>query len=482
MKLFGALKWSFFSELAAKLVQPLIFIICARLLVPEDFGVASAALMVVGFAQIFWDAGLGAALIQSQADTQKAANAAFWMNLALGIVIAIALAASSAWIANTFFHDARVTPVLQLMSLQIVLGAISAVHVALLQKDFHFERLFWVRLVTASLPGIASVPLAWAGFNYWALVAGSIVGQLGQTIVLWRLSSWRPKAEFSPKIASELARFGSWVSISGLLGWFYTWADSLIVGMYLGSHDLGLYRTGNQLAMLVFYTLFGSVRPVLYSTLSRIGADKERIANIVPRILNFLALASIPLAFTIFMLSDSIGQVVFGTRWKGVGLVIGVMALAQGYSWLTTMNADIYRAIKKPQYDTIVSTANLAVYTAVYLVTIHSGFVTFLWARLGLTLFALIPHLVTLRFLTKSSMTQVGRKIVTVTSWSALTTATSWFLFRDLLREHPLLMIVIGGGVTAALVAGIIWSTERNGAIKDVRRLLLAPVPQTPKA
>jgi PST family polysaccharide transporter len=53
-----AIKWSFFAELASKVVTPLVFVILARLLTPEDFGVVAAATMVISFSQIFWEAGM----------------------------------------------------------------------------------------------------------------------------------------------------------------------------------------------------------------------------------------------------------------------------------------------------------------------------------------------------------------------------------------------------------------------------------------
>jgi len=41
-----ALKWSFFSELTGKLIQPVVFVVLARLLTPEDFGVMTSILFV----------------------------------------------------------------------------------------------------------------------------------------------------------------------------------------------------------------------------------------------------------------------------------------------------------------------------------------------------------------------------------------------------------------------------------------------------
>ena len=56
-RLMHALKWSMGAEIASKVIQPLVFVILARLLSPEDFGVMAAALMVISFSQVFWDSG-----------------------------------------------------------------------------------------------------------------------------------------------------------------------------------------------------------------------------------------------------------------------------------------------------------------------------------------------------------------------------------------------------------------------------------------
>ena len=146
--LFHAFKWSAASEVASKIIQPIVFIVLARLLTPEDFGVLAAALMVVAFSQILWEAGMAKALIQRQLNVEEAANVTFWVNLALGLVVMTVVYYTSDLIAQTFFHDPRVTAVLKVMTLLIFLGAVSSVHTALLQKEMQFKRLFWVRLVS----------------------------------------------------------------------------------------------------------------------------------------------------------------------------------------------------------------------------------------------------------------------------------------------------------------------------------------------
>ncbi len=49
----------------------------------------------------------------------------------------------------------------------------------------------------------------------------------------------------------------------------------------------------------------------------------------------------------IFFLSDPISTVVFGEKWKGIELVIGVMALMHGFSWiLSGANGEVYRGYR----------------------------------------------------------------------------------------------------------------------------------------
>ncbi len=346
----------------------------------------TSALMVIGFSQIFWEAGMNKALIQRQMDIDMAANVAFWVNLAMGCLIVIIIYFVADSIAHTFFHDERVTAVLQVMTLQVFLGSIAAVHTALLQKNMGFKRLFWVRFATVGLPGLASIPLAWNGLGYWALVIGVLLGQVGQVILLWSLSAWRPRMSFNISVAKEMMGFGAWVGASGLLAWFYVWADSLIVGMYLGSHDLGIFRMGNQFVLMLFAVVVGPILPVLYSHFTKMDGDKLKLSKSLNKATRVVTLIALPIAFLVFSLSEPIGSLVFGEKWNGVSLVVGVMALSNGFSWVCSLNNEAYRAQGKPSYETFILAAPIPIYLLVYIWAINIGFDEFVWARFIISL------------------------------------------------------------------------------------------------
>lgn len=393
-----AFKWSLLGELGSRVIGPLVFIVLARILLPEDFGVVAAATVAISFSQVFWDSGLARALIQRNADDDdELANAVFWANLALSAVVTIAMWLAAPALA-AFFRDERIADVLRVLSLQAPLAATCAVITALMQKRFDFKRLFWVRLVTTGGPGLVSIPLALAGWSYWALVFGVMSGQLLQLIALWRQAGWRPRLRIDRRRVAELAGFAQWTLSSGMLGWLYGWLDAIVVGRFLGAHDMGVYRTGNTFVILVFGLLFSPLLPVLYSLFSRAQHDLARLREALMTVVQAIALVALPIGAGLMVLGEALGVTIFGAHWAGVGLVIGILGLSHAIGWIAGANGELYRAIGRPHVETSTVALMLAVYVPVYLVAVQDGMQSFLWARMALSALALVAHVTVCRY------------------------------------------------------------------------------------
>lgn len=459
-----ALKWSFLGEIASKAVTPVVFVVLARLLTPEDYGVVAAATMVISFSQIFWEAGMGRAVIQYRGDRAVAASTAFWLNNVLGLVVAVVLVAGSGLIADRIFHDPRVALVLQIMALQVLLSAAVSIHIALLQKDLNFRHLFWVRLATVAIPGLASIPLAMYGMGYWALVAGALAGQVFQVALFWKTSPWRPRFIFDQRVARELVKFGGWVAVTALLAWFYLWADSLIVGIYLGPHELGLYRTGNAFIVMIYGLLFSPLMPVLYSHLSAVSPDRDRIQEIMSNVVRMLTFLSIPLAAIIAANADFIGGLVFGPEWTGISLVIAVMALTQGISWIISANGEAYRAIGTPSIETKAMGLSLGIYLIGYLASIQHGFEAFLWTRFGLVF---VGAVIQLWFLRKSIGIEI-KKVIGYSLVTALVCSIPILVATLVMREWDVVSKMGLFVFTSVSIACLLFLYERNRLIPQL--------------
>jgi PST family polysaccharide transporter len=367
----------------------------ARLLLPEDFGVMTAAMMVIAFSQIIWEAGTGKALIQRQNNIEEAANAAFIINIVLGLLVAGLLFICAKSITNTFFHDERVTIVLKVMTLQILLGALGSVHAAILQKEMGFKKLFWIRFATASLPGLVSVPFAINDYGYWALVVGSLIGQLVQVVMLWRISKWRPSLNLDHVVTKEISKFGAWVGGTGFFSWVFQWTDTLILGMFLGLHEVGIFRVGNQIATTIFALAFSFITPVLYSYLTnKKEINKLEIANEINKVFILVAIFSLPLGVVVFSIGDLFQEIILGELWVGVGYVVSLIAIKEAALWIFSYNIEAVRAIGMAKLETLVAGLSGLANIIVLYIFIHGGFESFMFGRsVVLMLVAIFIHL-----------------------------------------------------------------------------------------
>ncbi|NMA66888.1 MAG: lipopolysaccharide biosynthesis protein [Clostridiaceae bacterium] len=391
-KAVAASKWSALAEISSKVISPLIFVILARLLTPNDYGVVAVAAIVISFSQVFWDVGLGKALIQREDQVEESANVVFWTNLVLGILIYVILYFSAEGIAS-LFKSTESIPVLRVQGIQIVLASLCSVQTALYQRDLNFRTLFWVRLITSALPGLASIPIAIMGYGYWALVGGTLLGSLAQLLVLWKASSWRPRLSYDRDLARQLLGFGLWVMAEGLLAWFYVWVDSMIVGAYLGPNDLGLYRTGNSFVQMVFGLILSPLMPVLFSMFSRIQHDIDLLRKGLLVVSKLITMIALPSGIGLLLVADPLADVLLGAKWIGVAQVIGILGLTNGISWLVGANAEVYRAMGRPDLNTKIMFSTLAVYTLAYIWAAPQGLTVFLWTRLGVIFIAIPVHL-----------------------------------------------------------------------------------------
>ena len=149
-KIARATKWSTVTEIATKLIAPVVNMALARLLAPEAFGVVATIMMVITFAEVFTDAGFQKYLIQHEYKDKKeldqSTNVAFWTNFSVSILICLGFFiwrdALAAAVGNPELGNS-----LSVASILIVVAAFSSIQMARYRRAFDFKTLFYVRFI-----------------------------------------------------------------------------------------------------------------------------------------------------------------------------------------------------------------------------------------------------------------------------------------------------------------------------------------------
>jgi O-antigen/teichoic acid export membrane protein len=239
-------------------------------------------------------------------------------------------------------------------------------------------------LFTAFFPGFFSIPLAFYGFGVWALVAGALAGQILNLSLLWRYSPWRPRLQYDLPLARGMLKFGLWVVGESFGAWLIMWGDNLIVGRFLGVHDLGVYRTGWMLVTVIFGLVLNPFLPVLYPTFSRLQNDLSALKENFHKVNRVVMALALPMGIGLLLVGPELASVLFGSKWQGLGLVLSVVGLTLGLAWSVGINTELYRAMGRPDINTKLMLVTILLYMPAYYIAAQFNLEIFLYVRLSL--------------------------------------------------------------------------------------------------
>jgi len=130
----------FYGKGAYAILQIVVLAILARLVTPAEFGVVSAALIVISLSSIMSQLGLGPALVQRPTLERRHIDTAFHSSVLLSIVLG-AVVWLAAPFASGFFRVQGVQPVLRALAWLFPLQGLGSVAESLLKRQLRFRWL-----------------------------------------------------------------------------------------------------------------------------------------------------------------------------------------------------------------------------------------------------------------------------------------------------------------------------------------------------
>ena len=427
-----ATKWSSITEIAAKLIAPITNAILARLLVPEAFGVVATLTMVVSFAEIFTDAGFQKYLVQhdftDQEDLNKSSNVAFWTNLALSLFIWVFIALIADPLSS-LVGSPGCGPAVVVMSLQIPVLAFSSIQMARFRRDFDFKTLFVVRMATAAVPIIVTVPLAILFRSYWALVIGTLARDFLNAVLLTAKSNWKPALDYSFLKLKEMISFSLWTVIENISIWLTSYIGTFIIGSALSDHYLGLYKTTISTIGAYMGLITSATTPVLFSGLSRCQNNEEDFRDVFFRFQRMVALLVFPLGCGLFVYRELATLILLGDQWLETADFMGMWALTSSVTIIFShYNSEIFRSKGKPKLSVLVQVLHLAALIPVLLWTCSQGYTTLTISRSVVRLELILVSCIILQCVVGIKFTSILKNVWPSLVASGIMTAAGMFL------------------------------------------------------
>lgn len=320
------LAWTVVDTWGRQLLNLVVFLFLARLLVPEAFGLVALATVFVAFAQLVVDQGMGDALIQRREVTRSHIDTAFWVSVAMGLLLTVTAQLLAGPLAG-LLNEPDLEPILRVLSLTFVLSAVSSIQIALLRRELAFRSLA-VRSIAASLGGgVVGIALAYFGFGAWALVWQLMTAAAVSVVALWSVSPWRPGWRVSVREFRELFSFGINVMGSDVLNYLSRNMDNLLIGMVLGTVPLGFYAVAYRILEVSQTILIQVTRKVTFPAFSRLQHDPHRMRRAYFRVTRAASIVILPGYVALALVASEMTVSVFGARWAESAPVATVLFL-----------------------------------------------------------------------------------------------------------------------------------------------------------
>ena len=323
----AGLTWTSSGTVLQGLAQVAVLALLARLLLPEQFGLVGAALVVIGLSDIFSQLGVGPAIVQRRQLEEGHVRAGFALSLAFGTLLAACVWLAAPRVAD-FFRMPELAPILRVLAVIFPLRSLSVVAESLAQRDLRFRALAGVGL-GAYLIGFAgfAITAAVLGAGVWALVGAHLAQALVRSTGLLAIRPHPAWPRFGRRHATDLLFFGGGITATRLCNYLAVQGDNLVVGRFLGADALGLYGRAYQLIVVPANAFEQVASQVLFPAMAEIQAEPERLAAAYRRAVGLTALVVVPASAALFVAAPEIVHLLLGPDWRGVITPLRILTL-----------------------------------------------------------------------------------------------------------------------------------------------------------
>lgn len=276
--------WSAIEKYSGLLVQLLITAVLARLLTPTDFGVIAIATVITTFFNMFTDMGIGAAIVQNQTLTREDLRSLFSFSVYAGVILAVLFFFSS-YLISSFYDNALLLPICQLLSLNLLFAAWNMVPNALIRKAKRFKFIAVRSFALLVVCGILSVSVALVGGGVYSLLITPILSSLAIFLVNYRQYPIKFSLSVRKKSLAKVFSFSIFQFLFSFVNYFSRNLDKLILGKYYSMSDLGYYEKSYRLMLLPMNYVTNVVTPVMHPILTTLQDDYAQLADKYNKIL-----------------------------------------------------------------------------------------------------------------------------------------------------------------------------------------------------
>ncbi len=309
-------------------------IILGRLILPEEYGLYSIALIPAMTISLFQDWGVGSAITRFSASlrtTDKVDNlrstivAGLYFEIATGLAMSLVLLVMANFIASAIFHRPEIAPLISIASISVFSTSLLTAS----QSSFiGFERMRFNSLIMVSqsvVQSITSPLLVFLGYGALGAVLGYALAYLiscviGITalhfVIVKKIGGNSPTKSEILLTLKTMLRYGIPLSISSILAGLLVQFYGFMMASFCSDIMIGNYKISTNFAVLLtFFTI--PIMTVLFPTFAKLDPRNEHqlLKTVFTSSIKYTTMLLVPATIAMIVLSKPMIGTLFGDKW-----------------------------------------------------------------------------------------------------------------------------------------------------------------------
>jgi O-antigen/teichoic acid export membrane protein len=329
--------WGTVSIAAVTLFQLLFMAIMARLLNPADFGLVAIANVALRFYSYFSQMGIMPALIQKTEVSDGDIRAA--LSLSLGVSSFFFLIVYfTAMPIERFFEMKSLGLVMQILSFNFVIFAVSSISLGIIRRNKAFKSLAIIEIISYILGyGVVGIGAAFSGAGVWALVSAFLTQSLSSAVIGYLIVRHPLGLSHTSEQRRHFVTYGGRYSIIGFIEFLTSNIGPLLVGKFMGASVAGYYNRAMLLANLPAQQPTKVLTQALFPIMSSISSEHDKQSTTLQLSTLIIGCYALSIGVGISIAASEIVIVLLGDKWLESIPLLEILALAIGPIYISNV-------------------------------------------------------------------------------------------------------------------------------------------------
>jgi len=319
--------WSAAASWIEQAAAGLIFLVIARLIGVESFGIAAMAFAFLFLGEFLVRDTVTEAIVARETLEDGRLEATFVALSGFAFLIMLVLLVI-ARIAALLYDQPQVAPLLSAASPVVLMIGLAGVSTALLRRRLAFRALA-IRTVLGVLGGGAvGIALALSGFGAWSLVGQRLTEIAINSALAFAAAGWRPQRWPGRADFALLRGLGPQVVRLRVLTLIINQTPTVMLGIFADPRAAGLFAFAWRLAEIVHAASVRVLQGVAQAAIAALRRQGGRTARFYLELTELAAFAGFLAYAGLALVADPLATVLLGPDWAGASPVIAMLCLA----------------------------------------------------------------------------------------------------------------------------------------------------------